>query len=122
MFIIPTYMGGCDFEGLQFKVSLGKKKFTRPHLNRIVYTSRGQGSCKKQDPISKITKAERAEGVAEAVEYLPSKSKVLSSNPTTAKKEKRKVHLHSGLKAVKLGQLNFLFLLFCLFKVFLLVC
>jgi hypothetical protein len=40
----------------------------------------------KLDPISKITKIERASGVAQ-VRVLPSKGKTLSSNPSTAKKK-----------------------------------
>jgi hypothetical protein len=43
---------------------------------------------KKPDPISKITRAKRAEGVAQATEYLFSKHKALSSNPSTTKKKK----------------------------------
>jgi hypothetical protein len=31
-----------------------------------------------------------AEGVAQAIEFLPSKYKALSSNPSTAKKKKKK--------------------------------
>jgi hypothetical protein len=41
---------------------------------------------KKWDPISKITKAERARGVDE-VEHLPNMLKVLSSNSSTVKKD-----------------------------------
>jgi hypothetical protein len=37
---------------------------------------------KKQDPISKITRAKMAGGIAQAVEYLPSKWKVLNLNPS----------------------------------------
>jgi hypothetical protein len=37
----------------------------------------------KQDPISKITKAERAGGVTQVVEHLLSKCDALSSNPNT---------------------------------------
>jgi hypothetical protein len=40
---------------------------------------------KKQDPISKITRAKKAGGVAQAVEHLPSKCKTLSSKPSIAK-------------------------------------
>jgi hypothetical protein len=39
------------------------------------------------DTISKITKAKRTGGVAQVVEYLPRKNKVLSSNHNTAKKK-----------------------------------
>jgi hypothetical protein len=38
----------------------------------------------------KITKAKRAGGVAQAVEHLPSKCKVWSSNPGTIKKKKER--------------------------------
>jgi hypothetical protein len=46
----------------------------------------------KQDPSSKITRAKRAGGMAQAVECLITKGKVRSSNPSTGqpKKEKRK--------------------------------
>jgi hypothetical protein len=37
----------------------------------------------KGDPISKITNAKRAGGVAQRVEHLPSKHKALSSTPNT---------------------------------------
>jgi hypothetical protein len=40
---------------------------------------------KKQDPISKITRAKSAGGVVQAVEGLPSKHKALHLNPSTAK-------------------------------------
>jgi hypothetical protein len=46
------------------------------------------GPGQKQDPIWKITKVKRARGVAQVVEYLPSKFEALSSNPNTAKKTK----------------------------------
>jgi hypothetical protein len=36
---------------------------------------------KKRDLISKITRGKRAGGMTQAVEYLPSKYKALSSNP-----------------------------------------
>jgi hypothetical protein len=41
------------------------------------------GLGKKCNPISKITRAKRAESIAQLVEHLPSKS----SNPSTTKKE-----------------------------------
>jgi hypothetical protein len=41
------------------------------------------GLGKKCNPISKITRAKRAGGIAQLVEHLPSKS----SNPSTTKKE-----------------------------------
>jgi hypothetical protein len=40
-----------------------------------------------QDAISKITKAKRAEGEAQVVEFLPSKHEVLNS--TSPKKKKK---------------------------------
>jgi hypothetical protein len=40
------------------------------------------------DPISKITRAKRVGGIAQAVECLPSKHKALSSNPMPQKKKK----------------------------------
>jgi hypothetical protein len=40
------------------------------------------------NPISKITKARRAGGVAQAVEHLPNKHKALSANPSINKKRK----------------------------------
>jgi hypothetical protein len=39
----------------------------------------------KQDPISKITKAERAEGMAQVADHLLSKHKAPSSNFSTTK-------------------------------------
>jgi hypothetical protein len=46
---------------------------------------------KKQDAISKITLAKRAEGVAQVVEYLCCKCKALSSNTSDKKKNLEKV-------------------------------
>jgi hypothetical protein len=43
-----------------------------------------------RDHISKITKAKRAEGVAQVVQCLPSKCKALSSNPDCQKEKKKK--------------------------------
>jgi hypothetical protein len=40
-------------------------------------------------PLSKITRAKRAGGMAQAVEHLPSKCDTLSSNPRTTKKKKK---------------------------------
>jgi hypothetical protein len=40
---------------------------------------------KKQDPISKITRAKRADGMTKVVEHLPSKCKALNSNSSTTK-------------------------------------
>jgi hypothetical protein len=45
---------------------------------------------KKQDPSSKITKAKRAGGIAQAVERLSNKCEVLSSNPSITKKREGK--------------------------------
>jgi hypothetical protein len=45
------------------------------------------GLGKKQDPISKISRAKNAGGVTQAVEHLPSKCKVLSSYLNTAQKK-----------------------------------
>jgi hypothetical protein len=44
---------------------------------------------KKQDPISKITRAKRVGGVKQAVEYLPRKYENLSSNPSTTKNKQK---------------------------------
>jgi hypothetical protein len=41
------------------------------------------GPSKKQDPISKITRAKRPTGVVQVVEHLPSYCKVKSSSPST---------------------------------------
>jgi hypothetical protein len=43
------------------------------------------GTGKKQDSISKITRAKSAGGMAEVVEHLSSKCKTLSSNSSTTK-------------------------------------
>jgi hypothetical protein len=43
---------------------------------------------KKQDHISKITKAKRAEGMPQVVEHQYSKCEALSSNPHITKKKK----------------------------------
>jgi hypothetical protein len=45
---------------------------------------------KKQDPISKIFKTKRAGGMVQVAECLPSKCEAVSSNPSTAKKKKKK--------------------------------
>jgi hypothetical protein len=42
----------------------------------------------KQNPIFKITRTKKAEGIAQSVEGMPSKHKALSSNSSTAKKKK----------------------------------
>jgi hypothetical protein len=46
---------------------------------------------KKQDPISKITEAQRAGSMVQMVECLPSKREALSSNQSTTKKKKKKI-------------------------------
>jgi hypothetical protein len=52
------------------------------------------GLGKNQDPISRITRAQRAAGVARALEHLPSKCEALSLNLSTSKKKKkRSLHL-----------------------------
>jgi hypothetical protein len=45
---------------------------------------------KKQDPISKIIIIKWTRGVVQTVECLPSKQKILSSNPSTVKNKKEK--------------------------------
>jgi hypothetical protein len=44
----------------------------------------------KQNPILKITNARKVSEVAQVVEHLPSKFKVLRSTPIALKKKKRK--------------------------------
>jgi hypothetical protein len=41
-----------------------------------------------QDPISKITKAKRASGVAQVIEHLPSEHEGLTLSTTKVKKER----------------------------------
>jgi hypothetical protein len=48
------------------------------------------GANSSQDPISKITRAKWTAGVAQAVEYLFAKWKVLSSNPGPINDHKKK--------------------------------
>jgi hypothetical protein len=43
---------------------------------------------KKQDLISKITRAKRAGGMVQDLEHFPRKHEVLSPNPSTEKKKK----------------------------------
>jgi hypothetical protein len=43
-----------------------------------------------RNPISKMTKAKRADGVAQMVKHLPSKCEALNSNPSNAKKKNNK--------------------------------
>jgi hypothetical protein len=52
--------------------------------NRKIMVQASQG--KLQDPISKITRAKWAGGVAQALEHLLSKWEALSSNPSTLPK------------------------------------
>jgi hypothetical protein len=68
------------------------------------------GTVKQEDqrswsqlPWVKISRAERAEGVAEVVEHLPSKHKALTSNPSTVKKKKMVVSITILLHCVKYG-------------------
>jgi hypothetical protein len=42
------------------------------------------GLGKKQDVVSKIIRARRDRSVAKAMEYLPSKHKMMNSNPSTS--------------------------------------
>jgi hypothetical protein len=52
---------------------------------------------RKQDPLSKITRAKRPGGVAQAVKYLPCKHEVLRTNSSTTKKKKKaKKNLNSS--------------------------
>jgi hypothetical protein len=56
-----------------------------------------QGSLgKKQDPITKITRAKKAGGVAKVVEHLPPKCKALSPHPVLPKKKKRRRRKRKG--------------------------
>jgi hypothetical protein len=52
---------------------------------------------KKQNPIFKITRAKMDGGMAQAVEYLPSKNEVLSSTFNTGKKKEKKKQLATEL-------------------------
>jgi hypothetical protein len=63
----------------------------------MVQTSMGQN----QDPISKITRAIRAGGVALVVECLPSKLKAKFKPQNHIKKKKKKIHLE-GIKSFKM--------------------
>jgi hypothetical protein len=54
-------------------------------LNRRIVVQASLG--KKQDPISKITRENRAGVVTQMVKHLPSKCKALSSKPSTEKKK-----------------------------------
>jgi hypothetical protein len=57
-------------------------------LVRIVVPA---GLGKKWDPISKITRAKKVGGMAQAAESLPSKHKALSPNSSTTKNNKTKL-------------------------------
>jgi hypothetical protein len=48
------------------------------------------GLGKKQDPISKITRAKWARGIVQVVAYLPSKNEALSTNLSTKSKKRKK--------------------------------
>jgi hypothetical protein len=54
---------------------------------------------KKQDPISEITKAKKAGGVAQVLELLPSKCTPLPAQKThkQTKKKENVVYLHNGV-------------------------
>jgi hypothetical protein len=49
------------------------------------------GLDKRQDLISKITRAKRARGEAKVVQLLTSKHKALNSNPATAKTKQKNI-------------------------------
>jgi hypothetical protein len=53
---------------------------------------------KKGDPIAKITKAKRAEVLAQVVECLPSKHEALKSNPSTEKKKRKEKEIKKQRK------------------------
>jgi hypothetical protein len=60
-------------------------------IRRIMVQSQ-PGQISSQDPISKILNTKKGwEGVAQAVECLPSKHEALSLNPSTEKKKNLKV-------------------------------
>jgi hypothetical protein len=69
---------------------------------------------KKQDPISKITGAKRAGGVAKVVERLPSKYETLSLNSSIAKKKKNSLTIClSQISAVQVF-IDFLSFIICI--------
>jgi hypothetical protein len=51
------------------------------------------GLGKKQNPVSKVTRAKRARGMTQEVKHLSSHCKALSSNPNTARKKKNFVSI-----------------------------
>jgi hypothetical protein len=55
---------------------------------------------KKQDPISKITRAKKDQRWAQAVEHLPKKCKALSLNPNSTKKKKLQLGFGYAAKVV----------------------
>jgi hypothetical protein len=61
---------------------------------------------KKQDPISKIFKTKRAGGMVQVAECLPSKCEAVSSNPSTAKKKKKKGNRGQGCPFPDIKQLS----------------
>jgi hypothetical protein len=96
----------CRLKGLWFEVSLGKK-LARPHLNThagyggVHLQSRLHGRCRWEDHSPRAAQAKSVrlylknnlskKGLgAQVVQYLPSKCKTLSLNPSTAKKIKKK--------------------------------
>jgi hypothetical protein len=52
------------------------------YLNQQYLFNKGKTD---RDPMWKITKAKRVEGVSQGEEHLPSKCEILSSNPSTTK-------------------------------------
>jgi hypothetical protein len=58
------------------------------------------GLGKKQDPISKITRAKRAGGVAQAVECLTHKHEALSPNPSTHLPKKGYMYMYIHIHTV----------------------
>jgi hypothetical protein len=67
---------------------------------------------KKQDPISKITRAKMVGGMAQVVQCLPSKYEALNSNPSTSKKNffqgRKQDHVHAAfLKSRSHGSVKY---------------
>jgi hypothetical protein len=60
----------------------------------VTWEAKFRTAGKKQDPISKITRAKRAGAVAQVVECLPCNCEGLSSNLSDKKKKK---HKHKGI-------------------------
>jgi hypothetical protein len=61
---------------------------TTENINRRIIVQ--DSPSKKQDPISKRIKVKRSGGMVQVREHLPSECKVLSSNPSTVKRKKKK--------------------------------